>query len=231
MKIQYSKLIEHIENVSIVICTISVFMGLINLFAKFLNPLFYNLIVSAFTLSVTGFAVSDLYSIVSQKNIKSATTESISIFKIVFASIVFYLCSLGFALFLFFGFFGYEKQAIFLSVLFSSGVSYFGSYREHNIAKNNKTKKLKIEKVAPIDLSFLMEPTIMYSALYFSIAFLTITLVNTYILPLSSKSSVVCFLTASLYMIFFATDLRSKTIFCAIGGIVTVIFLSLSNII
>jgi len=231
MKIQYSKLIEHIYNVSIVICTLSILIGLINLFTKFLSPLFYNLIVSAFTLSVTGFAVSDLYLIVSQKNIKLATTESTSIFKIVFGSIIFYFCSLCFALFLFFGFFGYEKQAIFLSVLFSSGVSYFGYYREQNIIKNNKTKKSKIEKIAPIDLSFLMEPTLIYSALYFSIAFLTITLVHTYILPLSSKASVVCFLTSCLYMIFFATDLRSKTIFYAIGGIVTVIFLSLSNII
>jgi carbamoyltransferase len=55
----------------------------------------------------------------------------------------------------------------------------------------NCFKKSKIEKITPIDLSFLMEPTLIYSALYFSIAFLTITLVHTYILPLSSKAGIV----------------------------------------
>mgnify|MGYP003351167414 CR=1 FL=1 len=154
MKIQYSKLIEHIENVSIVICTISVFMGLINLFAKFLNPLFYNLIVSAFTLSVIGFAVSDLYSVISQKNMKSAITESTSIFKLVFALIIFYLCSLSFGLFLFFGFFGYEEQAIVLSVLFFSGAFYFGYYRERNITKNNKNILNKLGTVVKTLLFF-----------------------------------------------------------------------------
>jgi hypothetical protein len=134
--------------------------------------LFYNLIVSAFALSVIGFAISDLYSIISQKNRKPATIRSTSIFKQVFASIIFYLCSIGFALFLFFGFFGYTEQSFYLSIMFSSGVSYFGHYREHNIAKNNKTKtKLEKEKVTPIDLSFLLQPKLMYSMLcarYFS---------------------------------------------------------------
>ena len=138
MKIQYSKLIEYIDILSIFIFIISILITLINLFAKFLSPLFYNLIVTTFILSVTGFAVSDLYSVISQKNIKSATTESTSMFKLVFALIIFYLCSLGYGLFLFFGFFGYEDQAIFLSVLFFSGVFYFGYYRERNIIKNNK---------------------------------------------------------------------------------------------
>ena len=172
MKIQYSKLIEHIDNISIFICTISILIGLINLFAKFLSPLFYNLIVGAFALSVIGFAVSDFYSIISQKNRNPASIESTPIFKQVFASIIFYLCSIGFALFLFFGFFGYTEQSFYLSIMFSSGVSYFGHYREHNIAKNNKTKtKLEKEKVTPIDLSFLLQPKLMYSTLYFSIAF------------------------------------------------------------
>jgi hypothetical protein len=102
MKIQYSKLIEYIDILSIFIFVISILITLINLFAKFLSPLFYNLIVATFILSVTGFAVSDLYSVISQKNMKSATTESTSIFKLVFALIIFYLCSLGYGLFLFF---------------------------------------------------------------------------------------------------------------------------------
>jgi hypothetical protein len=124
------------------------------LFAKFLSPLFYNLIVTTFILSVTGFAVSDLYSVISQKNIKSATTESTSMFKLVFALIIFYLCSLGYGLFLFFGFFGYEDQAIFLSVLFFSGVFYFGYYRERNITKNNKNILNKLGTVVKTLLFF-----------------------------------------------------------------------------
>ena len=154
MKIQYSKLIEYIDILSIFIFVISILITLINLFAKFLSPLFYNLIVATFILSVTGFAVSDLYSVISQKNMKSATTESTSIFKLVFALIIFYLCSLGYGLFLFFGFFGYEDQAIFLSVLFFSGVFYFGYYRERNITKNNKNILNKLGAVVKTLLFF-----------------------------------------------------------------------------
>lgn len=154
MKIQYSKLIEYIDILSIFIFIISILITLINLFAKFLSPLFYNLIVTTFILSVTGFAVSDLYSVISQKNIKSATTESTSMFKLVFALIIFYLCSLGYGLFLFFGFFGYEDQAIFLSVLFFSGVFYFGYYRERNITKNNKNILNKLGTVVKTLLFF-----------------------------------------------------------------------------
>ena len=154
MKIQYPKLIENIGMLSIFIFVISILITLINLFTKFLSPLFYNLIVSAFTLSVIGFAVSDLYSVISQKNMKSATTESTSIFKLVFALIIFYLCSLGYGLFLFFGFFGYEDQAIFLSVLFFSGVFYFGYYRERNITKNNKNILNKLGTVVKTLLFF-----------------------------------------------------------------------------
>lgn len=91
MKIQYSKLIEYIDILSIFIFVISILITLINLFAKFLSPLSYNLIVATFILSVTGFAVSDLYSVISQKNIKSATTESTSIFKLVFVFWIFRL--------------------------------------------------------------------------------------------------------------------------------------------
>ena len=154
MKIQYSKLIEYIDILSIFIFVISILITLINLFAKFLSPLFYNLIVTTFILSVTGFAVSDLYSVISQKNIKSATTESTSMFKLVFALIIFYLCSLGYGLFLFFGFFGYEDQAIFLSVLFFIGVFYFGYYRERNITKNNKNILNKLGTVVKTLLFF-----------------------------------------------------------------------------
>lgn len=154
MKIQYSKLIEYIDILSIFIFVISILITLINLFAKFLSPLSYNLIVATFILSVTGFAVSDLYSVISQKNIKSATTESTSMFKLVFALIIFYLCSLGYGLFLFFGFFGYEDQAIFLSVLFFSGVFYFGYYRERNITKNNKNILNKLGTVVKTLLFF-----------------------------------------------------------------------------
>ena len=154
MKIQYSKLIEYIDILSIFIFVISILITLINLFAKFLSPLFYNLIVTTFILSVTGFAVSDLYSVISQKNIKSATTESTSMFKLIFALIIFYLCSLGYGLFLFFGFFGYEDQAIFLSVLFFSGVFYFGYYRERNITKNNKNILNKLGTVVKTLLFF-----------------------------------------------------------------------------
>jgi len=154
MKIQYPKLIENIGMLSIFIFVISILITLINLFTKFLSPLFYNLIVSAFTLSITGFAISDLYSILSRKNIKSATTESTSIFKLVFALIIFYLCSLSFGLFLFFGFFGYEEQAIVLSVLFFSGVVYFGYYRERNITKNNKNILNKLGAVVKTLLFF-----------------------------------------------------------------------------
>ena len=89
-----------------------------------------------------------------QKNMKSATTESTSIFKLVFALIIFYLCSLGYGLFLFFGFFGYEDQAIFLSVLFFSGVFYFGYYRERNITKNNKNILNKLGTVVKTLLFF-----------------------------------------------------------------------------
>jgi hypothetical protein len=154
MKIQYSKLIEYIDILSIFIFVISILITLINLFAKFLSPLFYNLIVTTFILSVTGFAVSDLYSVISQKNMKPATTESTSIFKLVFALIIFYLCSLGYGLFLFFGFFGYEDQAIFLSVLFFSGAFYFGYYRERNITKNNKNMLNKLGTVVKTLLFF-----------------------------------------------------------------------------
>ena len=154
MKIQYSKLIEYIDILSIFIFVISILITLINLFAKFLSPLSYNLIVATFILSVTGFAVSDLYSVISQKNMKSATTESTSMFKLVFALIIFYLCSLGYGLFLFFGFFGYEDQAIFLSVLFFSGVFYFGYYRERNITKNNKNILNKLGTVVKTLLFF-----------------------------------------------------------------------------
>ena len=154
MKIQYSKLIEYIDILSIFIFVISILITLINLFAKFLSPLSYNLIVATFILSVTGFAVSDLYSVISQKNMKSATTESTSIFKLVFALIIFYLCSLGYGLFLFFGFFGYEDQAIFLSVLFFSGVFYFGYYRERNITKNKKNILNKLGTVVKTLLFF-----------------------------------------------------------------------------
>ena len=232
MKIQYSKLIKHIDNVSIFMCTISILIGLINLFAKFLSPLFYNLIVSAFALSVIGFAISDLYSIISQKNRKPATIGSTSIFKQVFASIIFYLCSLGFALFLFFGFFGYTEQSFYLSIMFSSGVSYFGHYREHNIAKNNKTKtKLEKEKVTPIDLSFLLQPKLMYSTLYFSISFLIITLINKHIMPLSQNASHVIFITGVFYGVFFGTDVRYKTMLVSVGAVATYIFLILSKII
>jgi len=154
MKIQYPKLIENIGMLSIFIFVISILITLINLFTKFLSPLFYNLIVSAFTLSVIGFAVSDLYSVISQKNMKSAITESTSIFKLVFALIIFYLCSLSFGLFLFFGFFGYEEQAIVLSVLFFSGVFYFGYYRERNITKNNKNILNKLGTVVKTLLFF-----------------------------------------------------------------------------
>ncbi len=154
MKIQYPKLIENIGMLSIFIFVISILITLINLFAKFLSPLFYNLIVSAFTLSVIGFAVSDLYSVISQKNMKSATTKSTSIFKLVFALIIFYLCSFSFGLFLFFGFFGYEEQAIVLSVLFFSGAFYFGYYRERNITKNNKNILNKLGTVVKTLLFF-----------------------------------------------------------------------------
>ena len=154
MKIQYPKLIENIGMLSIFIFVISILITLINLFTKFLSPLFYNLIVSAFTLSVIGFAVSDLYSVISQKNMKSAITESSSIFKLVFALIIFYLCSLSFGLFLFFGFFGYEEQAIVLSVLFFSGAFYFGYYRERNITKNNKNILNKLGTVVKTLLFF-----------------------------------------------------------------------------
>ena len=154
MKIQYSKLIEYIDILSIFIFVISILITLINLFAKFLSPLSYNLIVATFILSVTGFAVSDLYSVISQKNMKSATTESTSIFKLVFALTIFYLCFLGYGLFLFFGFFGYEDQAIFLSVLFFSGVFYFGHYRERNITKNNKNILNKLGTVVKTLLFF-----------------------------------------------------------------------------
>ncbi len=232
MKIHYSKLIKHIDNLSIFICTISILIGLINLFAKFLSPLFYNLIVSAFALSVIGFAISDLYSIISQKNRKPATIRSTSIFKQVFASIIFYLCSIGFALFLFFGFFGYTEQSFYLSIMFSSGVSYFGHYREHNIAKNNKTKtKLEKEKVTPIDLSFLLQPKLMYSTLYFSISFLIITLINKHIMPLSQNASHVIFITGVFYGVFFGTDVRYKTMLVSVGAVATYIFLILSKII
>ncbi len=154
MKIQYPKLIENIGMLSIFIFVISILITLINLFTKFLSPLFYNLIVSAFTLSVIGFAVSDLYSVISQKNMKSAITESTSVFKLVFALIIFYLCSLSFGLFLFFGFFGYEEQAIFLSILFFSGAFYFGYYRERNITKNNKNILNKLGTVVKTLLFF-----------------------------------------------------------------------------
>ena len=232
MKIHYSKLIKHIDNLSIFKCTISILIGLINLFAKFLSPLFYNLIVSAFALSVIGFAISDLYSIISQKNRKPATIRSTSIFKQVFASIIFYLCSIGFALFLFFGFFGYTEQSFYLSIMFSSGVSYFGHYREHNIAKNNKTKtKLEKEKVTPIDLSFLLQPKLMYSTLYFSISFLIITLINKHIMPLSQNASHVIFITGVFYGVFFGTDVRYKTMLVSVGAVATYIFLILSKII
>ncbi len=232
MEIHYSKLIKHIDNLSILICTISILIGLINLFAKFLSPLFYNLIVSAFALSVIGFAISDLYSIISQKNRKPATIRSTSIFKQVFASIIFYLCSIGFALFLFFGFFGYTEQSFYLSIMFSSGVSYFGHYREHNIAKNNKTKtKLEKEKVTPIDLSFLLQPKLMYSTLYFSISFLIITLINKHIMPLSQNASHVIFITGVFYGVFFGTDVRYKTMLVSVGAVATYIFLILSKII
>ena len=148
------RLIEYIDILSIFIFVISILITLINLFAKFLSPLSYNLIVATFILSVTGFAVSDLYSVISQKNMKSATTESTSIFKLVFALIIFYLCFLGYGLFLFFGFFGYEDQAIFLSVLFFSGVFYFGYYRERNITKNNKNILNKLGTVVKTLLFF-----------------------------------------------------------------------------
>jgi len=154
MKIQYSKLIEYIDILSIFIFVISILITLINLFAKFLSPLSYNLIVATFILSVTGFAVSDLYSVISQKNMKPDTKESTSIFKLVFALIIFYLCSLGYGLFLFFGFFGYEDQAIFLSVLFFSGVFYFGYYRERNITKNKKNILNKLGTVVKTLLFF-----------------------------------------------------------------------------
>ena len=91
MKVQYSKLVEHIDRVSIFMCLISVLIGLINLFTKFLSPLFYNLIVSTFALSVIGFAISDLHSIISQKNRKPGTIGYTSILKKVFVVIIFLL--------------------------------------------------------------------------------------------------------------------------------------------
>ncbi|MCA0253907.1 MAG: hypothetical protein LCH20_00255 [Proteobacteria bacterium] len=228
VQVQYSKLVEHIDSVSIFMCTISVLIGVINLFAKFLTPLFYNLIVSTFALSVIGFTISDLYSIISQKNRKPATIGSTSILKQVLAVIIFYLCSVGFALFLFFGFFGYTEQSFYLSIMFSSGISYFGHYREHTIAKNNKTK---IEKVNPIDLSFLFQPKLMYSALYFSIAFLIITLINKHIVPLSPSAPHVIYLTGVFYGVIFGTDLRYKTMLVSLGAVATCTFLILSKII
>ena len=228
MKVQYSKLVEHIDRVSIFMCLISVLIGLINLFTKFLSPLFYNLIVSTFALSVIGFAISDLHSIISQKNRKPGTIGYTSILKKVFVVIIFFLCSIGFALFLFFGFFGYTEQSFYLSVIFSSGVSYFGYYREHAIAKNNKTK---IEKVNPIDMSFLFQPKLMYSTLYFSIAFLIITLINKHIVPLSPSTPHVIFLTGLFYGVIFGTDLRYKTMLVSLGAVATCTFLILSKII